>query len=527
MCRQLDGLALAIELAAARVSTLGVTQLAAGLGERLRLLTVGSRGAPQRQQTLRAALAWSHALLAPAEQVVFRRLGVFAGGFALEMAQAVVAEAGGDGRLDAWAVVDALSALVDRSLVAADRSEPPRYRLLESARAFALEQLSEAGERTEIRRRHAHAVLACFAKVDADCWAGRIGVDAAAVMLEPDLDNAREALAWGLDHSVTLAVALAPALSHALTRDRNEERRRLWELTKERLAADLPDQLRAAWALGYALYWGTVKPALALPWARLAVELYRGRADSMRLYVALAALGTSIPSAASEERRNALREMCEIESPGWPPVVRFNGALAELRLTGDQGDAEAGERVAQRLRARAEEAGDSDGAHTALNSLAGFALTAGRADLAVEIAGPLEARLSTTRHGYSLALARLTLASALLAEGDVVRAVEVAERGWSLAPQFDLQPEFADVLVLLTARLKRPRSAARLLGYGEVTYARYGSARPISCARDARLGEQMARAQIGDDEFERLEGEGVGLRDEDVAALAFGGRPGE
>ena len=119
ICRRLDGLPLAIELAAARVATLGLRPVRDKLDARFKLLTGGSRATLRRHQTLRAALEWSHNLLDDAEQAVFRRLGVFAGGFTMEMAQAVA----GDAQLDEWAVLDHLSALVDKSLVVADAGD--------------------------------------------------------------------------------------------------------------------------------------------------------------------------------------------------------------------------------------------------------------------------------------------------------------------------------------------------------------------------------------------------------------------
>ena len=121
--------------------SLSVEEISRKLDERFRLLTGGSRTVLPRQQTLRAALEWSHNLLNDAERAVFRRLSVFAGGFTMELAQAVAR----DDQLDEWAVLDRLSALVDKSLVVADTGEPPRYRLLESARIFALEHLAEGG----------------------------------------------------------------------------------------------------------------------------------------------------------------------------------------------------------------------------------------------------------------------------------------------------------------------------------------------------------------------------------------------
>ncbi|HEX2009856.1 MAG TPA: winged helix-turn-helix domain-containing protein, partial [Roseateles sp.] len=146
LCRQLDGLTLAIELAAARAPMLGVQQLVDSMTDRLKLLTVSrNRTAPARQQTLRATLEWSHGFLDDNERTVFRRLAVFAGSASLTMVQRVVA----DDTLDEWAALDALVVLVERSLVSVlttDDGAEPRYRLLDSPRLYALERLREAGE---------------------------------------------------------------------------------------------------------------------------------------------------------------------------------------------------------------------------------------------------------------------------------------------------------------------------------------------------------------------------------------------
>ncbi|MFT3817588.1 MAG: winged helix-turn-helix domain-containing protein [Rubrivivax sp.] len=164
ICRRLDGLPLALELAAARVATIGVNALVAALGaaldaagsgdgdgeQGLALLGEAGRDKPQRQRTLQAALEWSHALLDAPARRMFRRLGVFSGGFTLAAAQAVVAEPG-DG---AWDVMNTLGRLVEHSLVAKDGAEPPRFRLLDAARLFALAQLDRAQEGAALRRRH-------------------------------------------------------------------------------------------------------------------------------------------------------------------------------------------------------------------------------------------------------------------------------------------------------------------------------------------------------------------------------------
>ena len=160
ICSRLDGIPLAIELAAARVRLLGIEGLHARLDERFHILTGGTRSLLRRHQTLRAALDWSHGLLSPDERRVFRRLGVFVGGFTLELAQGVAA----DDQIDRWAVLDVLGHLVDKSLVVADGEELPRYRMLETVRAFALEQLAASGETPTLLRRHAEALLAILGR---------------------------------------------------------------------------------------------------------------------------------------------------------------------------------------------------------------------------------------------------------------------------------------------------------------------------------------------------------------------------
>ncbi len=209
ICRRLDGLPLAIEMAAARVATLGLRPVRDKLDARFKLLTGGSRATLRRHQTLRAALEWSHQLLNDAEQAVFRRLGVFAGGFTMEMAQALASDA----QIDEWAVLDHLSALVDKSLVVADAGEAPRYRLLESARAFALEQLA-AGETADMLRRHAVVMLDFLRRVDDANLDGELRTDQFAALVLPELDNLRAAHAWATGEAGDPQVALGLA-AHA------------------------------------------------------------------------------------------------------------------------------------------------------------------------------------------------------------------------------------------------------------------------------------------------------------------------
>jgi len=210
ICRKLDGIPLAIGLAAAWVGVLGLRGLAAQLDDRLRLLTGGRRTALPRHRTMRAALDWSHDLLRPAEQTVFRRLAVFVGGFTLAAAGGVA----GDPGLLAEEVVQIVLELVAKSLVVADLDTPgPRFRLLDTTRAYALEKLREAEEVAPLARRHATWLLALLESVaDRERREGDEGYAAA----EAELDNLRAALSWSLDGvgdaatGVRLAAAALP-----------------------------------------------------------------------------------------------------------------------------------------------------------------------------------------------------------------------------------------------------------------------------------------------------------------------------
>jgi predicted ATPase/DNA-binding winged helix-turn-helix (wHTH) protein len=218
VCRALDGLPLALELAAARVPVLGMHGLAAHLaaddagGARLQLLTHASRTAEPHQRTLRSALEWSHALLKPAEQQVFRRLAVFAGGFTLAAAQAVCA----DGDLDSWAVLHTLEALAEKSMVTApaqhdDGATPARFTLLQSLREYAAERLAAAGETAATAQRHLAWAQVYWAQADGAAlsepvlaWTARHA---------PELDNLRAALRWA---QASLALAEDPAVADDL-----------------------------------------------------------------------------------------------------------------------------------------------------------------------------------------------------------------------------------------------------------------------------------------------------------------------
>ncbi len=207
ICRRLDGIPLAIEFAAARAAALGVQQVAAGLSDRFALLTGGRRTALPRHQTLRAVLNWSYDLLPEREQRLLRCLSIFPAGFTLDAAVAVV----GAG-LDASAVTEGIANLVFKSLVSLSQSETvPRWRLLETTRAYAFGKLEESGEASQTARRHAEFYLTLFALFATEDQLQAAIDDLGAYRRE--IDNFRAALNWAFsaDGDTTIGVALAAA----------------------------------------------------------------------------------------------------------------------------------------------------------------------------------------------------------------------------------------------------------------------------------------------------------------------------
>ncbi len=239
ICRRLDGMPLALELAAARVGAFSPAQIAERLGDCLAVLTAGSRSALDRQQTLRATLSWSHALLTSNERSLFRRLGVFAGTFALEAAEEVAAGEGVDERQ----VADLLGRLVDKSLVVAEQdADGYRYRLLEPMRQYARELLLEANEATTVEARH-HAFYLERARA-ADPEGAAAGPILESGRLEADHDNLRAALGWALGHEPQQALRLAVHMGPMWMAGSHFQEGSRW-LEAALAAAPAPTELRA------------------------------------------------------------------------------------------------------------------------------------------------------------------------------------------------------------------------------------------------------------------------------------------
>jgi len=283
ICRQVDGIALAIELAAARLSVIGVHQIAERLTRRLRILTGGDRTAPARRQTMRALIDWSYELLTPAEQLLLARLGVFAGGCTLEAAREVCFF----DDLEAEDVPTLLRGLVRHSLLIEEMVEGNvRYRFLESIREYAGERLAQSGEADALAFRHA----SYFLSVARELAASRPKISEGEWYLSrrPELENFRAALRWSFSspEHVVLGAELAPLLSSLFIRVSTEEGlnwvRRALDLLPAgehpALEADLWRELAGAKELD---------PALQRTAGERSVALYRMLNDRPRLISAL------------------------------------------------------------------------------------------------------------------------------------------------------------------------------------------------------------------------------------------------
>jgi predicted ATPase/class 3 adenylate cyclase len=338
ICHQLDGVPLAIELAAARVKVMAVEQIAARLNDRFRLLTGGSRTALPRHQTLRAAIDWSYGLLAEPERQVLRRLSVFAGGWSLEAAEAVCAAEG----LEGWEALELQAHLIDKSLVLLEqtRGGEARYRLLGTIRQYAADRLVEAGEAAATRDRHFDWYLELAQKAAPELrgaqqaeWLER---------LEQEHDNLRAALEWSVarEDDGEPALRLAGELGRFwYVRSYFGEGSHWLEVTRAKAGGAAPSVLARAlrWSAALALEQGSRVQARKL--LEQALELLRELDDKRGLARALISMGNvhlygaeyDLARACYEEGLAAAREVGDT-----PYMATALGNLGELaRLRGD------------------------------------------------------------------------------------------------------------------------------------------------------------------------------------------------
>lgn len=302
VCRRLDGIPLAIELAAARTRVFPVEQIVTRLDEGFRVLTAGSRTAVSRHRTLEAAIGWSYALLSEEERIMLRRLAVFQGVFTLGAAEAVCA---GEG-IEKNEVFELVSRLVDKSLVVGPGGEA-RYQLLETIRRYGWDRLDESGEEAEFRRRHADFFLALAEEAEPELngpdryvWLDR---------LDAERDNLRAALRWARENGeIETGLRIAGALGWFWTHQGYWSEGRSWiEEALAQVGEPTPTvaEAEAIYVAG-ALAWMQGDHAAAYPRLQESVELWRELGDERGLSAALITLSFEVLAHGDIERAHAL-----------------------------------------------------------------------------------------------------------------------------------------------------------------------------------------------------------------------------
>jgi predicted ATPase/DNA-binding winged helix-turn-helix (wHTH) protein len=521
LCIHLDGIPLALELAAARARSLSVEQISARLGDRFRLLTGGSRTALPRQQTLRATLDWSYDLLAEDERAVLQRLSIFPSSFTVEAASAVASDAA----IDEFAVIDLLSQLVARSLVIADTTAGgTRYRLLETTRAYALEKLAEVGEAEIRKRRHAEYFRDLFEQAPDD-WLRMPDAKLRATYL-PELDHVRAALDWALgpdgDRRIGIALAgasgplwgtfglfgegvhrLEVALGLIEPHTSESEQARLW-LGLGRLVDETPPRARPAF--------------------ERAAELYRRLSEPLWLGLSLVRLGRVLAFMGRFEDSEALLTEAHslLERAGPPKLLSFyffNFGFLKA-LTGDLVSARS--HYEQSL-ALDREMGDEFGALAAFGNLANVTWALGDLDAAAaSLRQQVEfVRNSPMRTKRLLGYALTNLAGVLTERGDLDDALAAAREGLPLVKEDGSAWIFVDHVALRAALAGKLSHAARLAGYSDYTWAAQKATRhPVEARSRDRL-HALLHEKLAPDEIERLLAEGAKMSDDEACRLAL------
>jgi len=507
ICRHLDGIPLAVELAAARVKMLSIPNIAQRLNERFKILTGGSRSALPRQKTLTALLDWSYDLLTPQEQRLFARLGTFAGGFDLEAVTGVCC--GED--LDAMDIFDLLTSLTDKSLVVADTSgERERYRLLESTAAYALEKLAASGQRERLARRHAEYFLSL-----AEATRDRKGaLFAWPTGVELELDNYRTALEWALTqgNDNTLGGAIAGALGQLWFNAGLGVEGRYWtELALQRV--NEAEQPRIAARLQGVLN-QFLSGKRSYEAAERSIRLYesvgdvRGAAHAQAsVAFALFMMGGRLDeaSAAIAKALAAWRDLGdEYEVAGC--------LMIQAGIEWGRGDRRQSRELHTRALAAFRALGEESGEAIVLSNLAELESTDGHPEEALRCVNDALDILLRGKNANLIATALTNRAAYRIALGDFGGAREAAREGFRFARRAQNEGLLASSLehiALLAALEGDVQRAARLLGYVDAEHCRIEQQRTLTekGLRD-KLGAAL-RETLSEDEIKSLAAEGA------------------
>jgi tetratricopeptide (TPR) repeat protein len=474
-----------------------------------------------RHQTLQAALTWSHGLLPPQARRVFRRLGVFAGGCTLEAAQQVA----GDAELDPWEVVEQLATLVDRSLVLAEGGATPRYRLLETARLFALQQLRDAGEYDALRERHARALddLLTVRRDDARLWRTP---PAPTEVLVAELDNARAALAWaGASPDDALVLRLAAGVGHVfLAAALNAEYLERVLPLRDRARADTPPVLAGRFWSRVAFAAGRNGHLVGLQAGHLAIAAWRAVGDQGRLYDALTwTIAISARHGQVAQTQALIEEGERIEHAAWPPALRSSFRWAKHRWLQLQGRTEEALACAREQAELLAQAG---------NWAMHVAWGANVADCETALGRPVQAEaharaalqalddLGIDENIVGHVMDALVVALVQLGRGD--DALPVARRARRLLAREGDDLRLLEPLAMAAGGRGQWSVAARLTGHVDAAMALSGQTRwPSAARRRAQLQQRLDQALPSEHQRE-LQRVGASMGRDEAFALAFG-----
>ncbi len=480
ICRRLDGIPLALELAAARVPALGLAALLERLDDRFRLLRLS--GQPDaRHGALLTAFDWSYGLLTGAEQRAFNWLGVFAGSFSLLAASACVS---GEG-LDGTDAIDLVARLVDRSLVSLLAVDPPRYVLPETARFYARQRLAANGELQAAQSRMAETLLGTLDRAYEEYWS----LDEAVWLhrYEPELDNVRAALDWAVAAERPVGVELfGSAWPLLLEADVYAEGRARYSQLLALLSASLPRPRIGRFWEAIATFDSLRQGDRARYAAELAASHHAAGTQARSRYYALMllAFNSRADAAAARAAFDAARR---IEEGSWPARLLAYGALTEGALLTDSARyAEA--RVAYQRAVRLALTTSERQALAATVSLVELDVACGDTAAALQLARPLALGLNHLgRREARFELLVLTFSALLLAQL-LPEACATGAELYDLARQLDMSRLYTvlDAMALLACREGRFAAAARIVHCADSAHLAHGQVRRSPCAQRMR-----------------------------------------
>lgn len=518
ICRRLDGNPLALELAAARVPAFGLSALRERLDDRFRLLKQAGRAGEPRRGVLQAAFDWSYGLLSAPEQRVFDRLGAFAGSFSLTTAARSVA----DESIDVCDAIDLIGRLVDRSLVTVVNGEPPRYRLLETARCYAIDRLTDASALQEARGRMAATMLQLLDQAYEEYWS-----QDEAVWLNqylPELDNVRMAMEWARNHDRALAVSLyGSAWPLLVETDLHAEGRSGHAQAVALLTDALPRERIGRFWEAIATYDSTRQFDRARYAAELAAGLHAATGHTRAQYYALMQLALNW-----RDDNDCAREVFDkargLEDPAWPARLLAHGAMTEGALRTSRGEYVAARAAYRRALSHALTTSERQ-ALAATVSIVELDIACGATDAALQLGRPLAMSLRHSgRRETRFELLVMTF-SALLLAGETEEGRAIGAELYALGLRLDPGKLYTalDAMAMLACRDGRYEAAAAIAACADRAHETHGHLRRGPADERVRAAVIAALdSHLGLDWRGSVNGEQAGRDEVSACALALG-----